>query len=141
PHRTTSASEQNQRDPREGKLHAENDLAEQKQFRGPARSEKPCGNDRWNNGDQSRDQPSQPWTQTNVEKTFHHDLAGERAGQGGILARSEQGKGEQRARDRNSQHWRHYLLCVLNFCDAVLASGVKGRRRNNKDGGVNEKRE
>ena len=37
-----------------------------------------------------RDQPPQPRTQAQVDEAFHHDLAGERAGERRVLARAEQ---------------------------------------------------
>ena len=46
--------------------------------------------------EQPRHQPPQPDRQAQVEKALHHDLPGERAGDGGVLARGEQRDGEQR---------------------------------------------
>ena len=46
-------------------------------------------NDRGNNRKQSRDQPPQPRTQPNIQKSFHHNLSGERPGEGRVLARGQ----------------------------------------------------
>ena len=51
-----------------------------------------------------RDQPAQPRPHAEVEEAFHHDLAGQRAGQRRVLARGEQREREQRAGDADAEH-------------------------------------
>ena len=54
---------------------------------------------------------------------------------------SQQRDGEQRAGNRHRQRPAQQFVGILNLRDVVLAARVKGRRRNDKDGGVDEERE
>src|SRR5207302_9466971 len=78
---------------------------------------------------------------TNVEKTFHHDLAGQRSGQGRVLSGSKKSKGEKHACDWNAQRWGKKFISVLNFGDVVLAMFVKGRRGHDENRRVNKQGE
>ena len=91
------AGELHQRNHGEWQLKTENHLAEDQK-----RGELPFpGNrddeDGGENGDRAGDQAAQPGLQADIEKTFHDDLAGKRAGERGVLPGGEQGASEQRA--------------------------------------------
>ena len=91
--------------------------------------------------DAARDQPPQPGRDAKIEKTFHHDLAGQRAGERRILPRGEQRHGEERARHAHAEQRAEQLEGVLDFRDVLVARPMKSCGRENEDGGVDEERE
>ena len=87
------------------------------------------------------DQPPQPGREADVEETFHHDLAGERAGESRVLAGGEQRHGEEGAGDADAEHRAEQLVGVLDFRHVLVAGPVKGGGGEDEDGGVDEERE
>ena len=89
------ARELDQRNHRKRQLKAENHLAEDEQ-----RGELPLPGDADDqdgreDGDRSGDEAAQLGLQADIQKTFHDDLAGERAGECGVLPGGEQRAGKQ----------------------------------------------
>ena len=128
------AGEPHQRPDGETELHAQDDLARDEQLRGFAFAENADDEHGRNNGDQARDQPAQPRAHADVEKAFHHDLAGQRAGERGVLSGSEQRDGEEHAGDTDAQQRAEQFVGVLNFGDVLMAGPVKGGGREDQDG-------
>ena len=60
--------------------------------------------------------------QPDVEEAFHHDLAGQRAGERRVLARAEQRHREQRARQRRAEQRRQQLVGVADLGDVLVAA-------------------
>src|SRR5206468_2358992 len=116
-----------------GKLHAQNDLAEDQQLGRAGFAVEGGAQDRRHDGNQPRDEPAQPGTEADVEKAFHDNLSGQRSGESGILSRGQQRDREQRARHRHAQHWTEQFVSVLNLRDVVVAACVKGGRRNDEN--------
>ena len=85
-----------------------------------------------------RDQPAQPRAQADVDETFHHDLSGERAGERGILSRSQQRHGEENARHAHAEQRTEQFVGVLNFRHVLMARPVKRRRREDEDRAIDE---
>src|SRR5439155_13019454 len=82
----------------EAELQAQDYLAQYQQFCRAAFARNSRHNHGRNDGNQAGDQPAQPRFQTNVEKSFHHDLASESAGERRILAGSQQRDRKESAR-------------------------------------------
>ena len=91
--------------------------------------------------DAARDQPAQPRRDADIEETFHHDLAGERAGERRVLPGSEQRHGEERARHADAEQRAEQLVGVLDFRHVLVSRPVKRRGGEHQDGGVDEERE
>ena len=89
----------------------------------------------------ARDQPAQPRRDAEVEKTFHHDLAGERPGEGGILPGSEQRDGEQGAGHADAEKRAEQFVGVLNFRHVLMPRPMKRRSSEDENRGVDEQRE
>src|ERR1700674_1710842 len=141
PHSGSAAGELDEGDHREGQLKAENDLAENEQrgdfiLAGYADDER--GGD---DGNGAGDEAAEPGFQANVEKAFHHNLAGKGAGEGGVLARGQQGAGEERAGEAHSEDGTEELVGIRDFGNVVKATGVKSGGTENKDGGIDKERE
>ena len=120
------AGEAHQRPDGETELQAQRDLAGDEQFRGLALAEETDDAHGGHDGDGAGDQPPQPGAQPDVQKSFHHDLAGERAGERGVLAGSQQRHGEQGAGDAHAQSGAEQLVGVLDFRHVLMARPVKG---------------
>src|SRR5438105_9231328 len=126
-HESGIAREPHQREDREGQLQAENHLAEHDERTSASVAIEHDHDNRGDDRQQARNQPSQPWAQANVEKAFHHDLSGQRAGQCGVLAGAEQRDGEERARRGGAEQRRQQLIGVLNLRDAFVRRSVNHR--------------
>jgi hypothetical protein len=70
-------------------LHAENDLAGDEQGGRAAFAIVTHDSDGGNDGEAPGHQPPEPWRETDIEKPFHDDLSGQRAGEGRVLSGSE----------------------------------------------------
>ena len=81
----------------ERKLQRQHDLAEGQQFGDAAVAAEADDEDGGQDGERARDEAAHPGPDAPVHEAFHHDLAGERAGDGAALAAGQQGDGEQRA--------------------------------------------
>src|SRR6266542_5909333 len=132
--------ETHQRENRERKLHAENLLTQHQQLCRPAFAVHHGDDRRWNDRDSASNEPPQPGADADVEKSFHHDLAGECTGKSRILTRSEECKREHRARTRAEQR-RQQLVRVLDLGHLTVARRVKRRRGDNQNRRVDEERE
>ena len=77
-------------------------------------------------------EPPQPRPQADVEEAFHHDLAGQRAGQRRVLPGAEQRDREQRARDARAEQRREQLVGVADVGDVLVAGAVERRRRHRR---------
>ena len=130
-----------QRDHRERQLHAEHDLAEHEQPAGALFAVENGDADRRNDRQQPGDQPPHPGRQPDVQEPFHHDLARQRGGDRGVLARGEQRHGEQGAGRRRPQRGRQQPVGVLDLGDAGLPGAVEGGCREDQDRGVDEQRQ
>ena len=122
----------------ERQLKAEYDLAKDQKrgqlpFPGNADDE-----NRGNNGDGAGDEAAQPGPQADIEKTFHDDLAGEGAGERGVLPGGEQGAGEERAREAGAERGAEEFVRLSDVGDLAEAAGVKGGSAEHEDGGVDE---
>ena len=60
-----------------------------------------------------------------IEKTLHHDLAGERAGESRVLAGGEQRHGEERAGDADAEGRAEQFVGVLYFRHVLVAGPMK----------------
>ena len=123
-----AAGELNQRNHREGQLKAQNHLAEDQQrgYFGFARD--------------ANDQRGRQMAMERVirrrnqgfrrmsQKTFHDNLAGERAGERGVLSRSQQRAGKHGAGETGAQQRAQQFVGVCNFRDVMEAASVKHRR-------------
>ncbi len=78
--------------------------------------------------------------QAQVEEPFHDDLAGERAGEGGVLSAGEQRQRKDGGRTADAQQRREKLVGVLDLGHLGVAAGVERRGGNDEDGGVDEQR-
>ena len=79
--------------------------------------------------------------QADVEETFHHDLAGERAGESRVLAGGQQRHGEERAGDADAEHRAEQFVGVLDFRHVLMSGPMKGGGGEDQDRGVDEERE
>ena len=93
-----------------------------------------AGHDR----DEARDEAAQPRAQADVDEAFHHDLAGERAGERRVLARAEQRHREQRARHRRAEKRREELVGVADVGHVLVAGAVERGGGHHEDRGVDE---
>ena len=90
---------------------------------------------------QARDQAAQPGADVNVDEAFHDDLPGQRPGERRLLPGSQQRDGKQRAGKRDAEDRRQQLVGVVDVGDVLVGRAVKGRRRDDQDGGVDEEGE
>ena len=140
-HLAAIGGEHDERDDRERKLHAEDDLAQDEQL---ARSRRAIEHGRdggRDDGEPARRQPARPRRQPHVDEAFHHDLAGQRGGDGRVEAAAQQRHAEQRGCPGGAQQRGQELLGVLQIGYAVLAGLVKGRGRKDEDRGVDQQRQ
>ncbi len=77
-----------------GSCKREHDLAEREQVGDAAVAAQSDDEDRGQNGERARDEPAHPGLDAPVHEAFHHDLPGERTGDGAALAAGQQGDGE-----------------------------------------------
>ena len=70
-----------QRDDRERKLQAQDDLAENQQVGGATFTVVSGADDSRDNGNEAGDQAAQPGAEANIEEAFHDDLSRQGAGQ------------------------------------------------------------
>ena len=82
---------------------------------------------------QTRDKSAQPRCDANVEETFHHDLAGQRSGESGILSGSEQCDGEENAGETDSEKRAEQFVGVLNLRHILMSGPVKGGSSEDQD--------
>src|SRR6266850_4346488 len=138
-HLLTITGELDERDHRKWQLETENHLAEDEQRGNLVLASDADNESGRNDGDAARDEPPQPRLEANVEKTFHHDLPGKRAGERGILPGGEQGAGEERARKACAEDGTKKFVGVGNLSDVVEAARVKCGSAQDEDGGVDKK--
>ena len=108
------------------------------EFRSATFALKRRDDDGGNNRDGAGDQSAQPWAQANVKKAFHHDLAGERAGERGVLTGSEKRQGKYRARSGYAEERRQQFVGILDFGDVAVAVPVESGGGDDQDRGVDE---
>ena len=89
-----------------GKLQREHDLAEREQVVDAAVAADADDEDGGKDGQRAGDEPADPGLDAPVHEAFHHDLAGERAGDGAALAAGQQRDGEQSAGGGGAQQRR-----------------------------------
>src|SRR5713226_8690723 len=134
-HLGTVAGKLDQRDHCERQLKAENHLAENEQRSNFVLARKTNDQCSRNDGDGTHDKPAQPRLEANVEKAFHDDLAGQRAGQRGVLAGGEQRASEERAGEAHSKDGAEELVGVGDFRDVVEAAGMESSGAKNQNCG------
>src|SRR5438552_6899075 len=140
-HLGTIASKLDQRNHRERQLKTQNHLAENQQRGHSVLAHYPNHQRRRNDGDRTRNQPSKPRLQPNVEKAFHHDLAGKCAGKRGVLAGGQQRAGKERAGKACSEDRAEKFVGIGDFRNVVKAARVESRGAQNENRGINKKRE
>src|SRR4030095_16411688 len=122
-------------------LHAQYDLTGNEQFGGLAFTENTDDEHRGNDGDESRNQPAQPRGDAKIQKTFHHNLASERASQGRVLSGSEQGHREKGTGHADAQQRTEQFISILNFRDLLVPRPMENRGRQYQDRAVDEQSE
>ncbi len=122
-------------------MHREDDLAPDEQLGRFALAEPADHAHRGDDGDEARDHAPQPRRDADVEEAFHHDLAGERAGERGVLAAREQREREDDARDAHAQHGAEKPVGILDFRHVLMAAEVKRGGGEHEDAAIDEKRE
>ena len=70
------------------------------------------------------DQAAQPRPEPDVQKTFHHDLTGERSGESGVLTGSEQRQREECARAGHAEQRRQGVCRLPGFPRHRCGPGV-----------------
>src|SRR5207248_4105527 len=133
--------ESQERPDRKAELHAEDDLARHQQLGGFSFAENPDDEYGRNNGDQTRQQSSNPRRDAKVKKTFHYNLSGQRSSKRRILSGSEKCHGEEDAGDTDSEKRAKQIIGVLNLSDMLMTGPVKGGGSQNQDRAVNEEGE
>ncbi len=88
-----------------------------------------------------RQQPPRPVRQAQVEKAFHHDLAGKRRRHRRVEARGEQRHREQRRGDAEAEQRRQQLVGLADLGDVGMAAVVEGRGCHDQDRGIDEQRQ
>ncbi len=126
-----------QRNDGEGKLHAQDDLAQDQEAQAGLLARDPDGQRRGDDGQSASGQTAQPGAHADGQESFHHDLAGHGAGHGGRLAGAEQGNREDHARHTRPQQRRQQLVSLLNLGhdDVPLE---EHRARHHQDGDVDQ---
>ena len=127
------AGELNQRNHGEWQLKTQHHLTEDEQrsdfgFAGDADDQ-----NRRNDRDRASDQAAHPGLEANVQKAFHDDLPGERAGERGVLSGSQERAGKERAGEAGAQNGTEKFVGVGNFGDVVEAVRVKRRRAEDQE--------
>ena len=79
--------------------------------------------------------------QPDVQEAFHHDLAGQRAGQRRVLTGEQQRDGEKRAGELRAEERREQQVGVRDVRDALVARAVERGRRHDQNRAVQEERE
>ena len=138
-HAAAVAGETDQRNDGEGKLHAQDHLAQDQQPIGSLIAAGGNGDHRRDNRDRAGDQAAQPRSHAQVQKSFHDDLPGVGSGERGRLAAGQQRDREQSAGEGGSQQRREQLVSLLNLSDDRSAL-EKDRRGHHQDGGVHDQR-
>src|SRR5712692_1864167 len=139
-HLGTVASKLDQRNHRERQLKTENHLTENEQRGDFVLAGKTNDQGRRNDGEGAGDEPAKPGLEANVEKAFHDDLAGQCAGERGVLARGEQSASEKRAGEARSEDGGEKFVGVGDFGDVVKAAGVESSGAKNEDRRIDKKR-
>jgi len=140
-HFVAVAGELRQRDYGKGQLKAQNDLAQDEQRGDSAFTVKADDEDGGKNGDRASDQAAQPRLETNLQKTFHDNLAGKSAGERGILAGSQERAREDGAGETDAEDGTEKFVGVGDFGNIMQAACVEGRGAEDEDGGVDEESE
>ena len=76
-----------------------------------------------------------------MDEAFHDDLAGERAGDGGVLAGGEQSDGEEGAGAGRAQERAEELVGVLDGGDFEVAAAMEDGGGDDQDGRIDEEGE
>ena len=105
-HPPARGGEVQQREQRQRQYEAENHLAEVDQVGDAARAADADNPDRRHDGEHAGDHPPDPRAEAPAHEAFHHDLPGQRAGDGAALAAGQQRHGEERAGQGRPQQRR-----------------------------------
>ena len=122
PHLAPVGDEPHQRDHRERQLHRQHDLAEHQKLAGAALAIERGDDDDRNDGDAAGDQPPRPVRQAQMQKAFHHDLAGKRRRHRRVQAGGEQRDREQGRGDAEAEQRRQQLERLADFGDIGMAA-------------------
>src|SRR5579872_577466 len=136
-HTAPLAGEMHQRNDGEGELHVDDHLAQDQQPIGPFIAGEIDGKSRGNNRQTAGDEAPEPGAHAEIQKTFHHDLAGEGSGKGGRLSRAKQRDGEDGACRRGAEQRREQQVCLLDFGDND-APTEKHCGCDHQDGGIHQ---
>ena len=123
-----------QRPDRETELHTQDNLTRHQQVRRLAFAVESDDADSRNNRDPAGNQSPHPRSNSKVQKTFHDNLAGERAGERRVLARRQQGERKQRACHTYAQGGTQQSVGILNFRDILVPRPVKSGSGKDQNG-------
>jgi hypothetical protein len=139
-HFGAAAGELDERYYRERQLKTEDDLAEDEKrgyfvFTGEADDD-----DGRKNSDTASNKTTKPGLEANFEKPLHDDLAGESAGERGVLSGGEKRDGKNGAGETDAENGTEEFVSIGNFGDVVEAARMKGGGAKDEDCGVDEER-
>ena len=135
-HDLAGAGEPDQRRQRKGQSEAQSDLRQHEQAADRRFASQRRHRDGGNDGQGSRDQAARDRPQPQAQEAVHDELPGERCGQRGVEAAGDQRHAEQFGGDGRAEDRRDQPVGVPEFGDVLMAVGVKSRRRQDQDRGV-----
>ena len=135
------ASHADQRVQRKGQLQAQDHLAENQQLADGIITHQPYAQKRRDQRQPTGNQAALPAGYAQVEVTLHDHLAGNGAGKGRTLARSQQGDTEQNAGESTADQGIEQVIGVLDLHHIGMAGLVEGCSRQHQDGGVDQQRQ
>ena len=142
-----------QREHRKRQLQGQDHLAQGQQVVHAAVAAHPDDDDRRHDGQPARNQPPHPGGEPPVHEPFHHDLAGQSAGDRAALAAGQESHGEQDAGRGRAQQRRQRQVRDANPVGVLaeridLAAGdrhavlvIEDHGRQHQDGRVHEERD
>ena len=80
-----------------------------------------------------------PLGQADLEEPFHHDLAGQGGGEGGALARRQQGDAEQQTGGCGAQKRAQQAMGLGQIGDGLTGKAMEGAGRQHQNRGVHQK--
>ena len=126
-HQLLAARELHEREDRERQLQAEDDLAQHQQRTRALFPFDRDDDDRGHDRDEPRDQPPQPRAKPDVEKSFHHDLPGQCAGERGVLPENSSATANSVLADGRTEQRVEQQVRVADVCDLAILRVRDGR--------------
>ena len=137
-HELAIAGEEDEGDDGEAELEGEDHLAEDEELLGSLFSGDGDNEDGGDDGEAAGDEAAEPLGDADVDEALHDNLAGEGAGNGGVLAGGKQSDGEERAGAGGSDERAEELVGVLDGGDLKVAGAMEDGGGNDEDGGIDE---